>query len=69
MEYETRLYEQAGATGQLEFGDPIGRLRKLRKRKNTRVWAFEGEYWADEVGYYRVVTRPDCPESLRAGGS
>jgi tetratricopeptide (TPR) repeat protein len=69
MQFETRLYEQAAVTGELEFGDRIGKLRKLRKQKSIRVWPFQGEYWADELGYFRVDTRPDCPEDMRVGGS
>ncbi|MBW1877314.1 MAG: hypothetical protein JRJ84_03035 [Deltaproteobacteria bacterium] len=62
LQFETDLYTRAAATGQLEFGDRIGRLRALRKRKGERSWPFEGEYWADEIGYYRVEARSDCPE-------
>jgi len=66
MQYETRLYERASYTGEIEFGDKMGRVRKERKRRNTRTWPFQGEYWADELGYFRYKVRPDCPENLRA---
>jgi tetratricopeptide (TPR) repeat protein len=69
MSYETQLYEKAAATGALEFGDRIGELRKLRKAKGTRVWPFQDEYWADELGYYRYDVRPDCPAGMAAGES
>jgi len=62
LQYEADLYTRAAATGELDFGDRIGRLRALRKRKGERSWPFEGEYWADEIGYYRVEARSDCPE-------
>lgn len=65
MQFETNQLEQASQTGVLEVGDRIGRLRTLRKRPNMRVWPWQGEYWADEVGYYQVLARPDCPENLR----
>jgi tetratricopeptide (TPR) repeat protein len=65
MQYETEQLERASQTGQIETGDRIGRLRKLRKRPDMRVWPWQGEYWADEVGYYQVLARPDCPDSLR----
>lgn len=68
MQYETQLYEQASATGKLDYGDRIGQLRKLRKQKGTRVWPYEGEVWADELGYYRYDARPDCPQSLTPTG-
>lgn len=34
-------------------------------RKGWREWPYEGEVWADEIGYYRVNTMPECPASLR----
>jgi tetratricopeptide (TPR) repeat protein len=67
MNYETALLEKAAATGKLDYGDRIGQLRRLRKKKGIRVWPFEGEYWADEIGYYQINTRPDCPEGMQAG--
>jgi tetratricopeptide (TPR) repeat protein len=62
LQFEADLYTRAAATGELEFGDRIGRLRALRKRRGERSWPFEGEYWADEIGYYRIEARSDCPE-------
>lgn len=67
MQFETRLYEQAANTGRIE--DAKAQVsRKLRVKKGQQVWPFEGEYWADELGYYRIETRSDCPASLQAGG-
>lgn len=65
MQYETAQLERAAQTGQLEQGDRIGQLRKLRQKPGTQMWPWQGEYWADEVGYYNVVSRPDCPDNLR----
>ena len=67
MNYETAMLEKAAATGKLDYGDRIGQLRRLRKKKGIRVWPFQGEYWADEIGYYQLNTRPDCPEGMQAG--
>lgn len=39
--------------------------RTERLRKGWREWPYEGEVWADEIGYYRVSTKPECPASLR----
>jgi len=67
LQLESRLYEQAAATGVLQDvkADRIGKLRNLKKsKKGYQVWPFEGEYWADEVGWYEVHTRSDCPENL-----
>jgi hypothetical protein len=68
LNFEQQLYEKAAATGKLDYGDRIGELRKARKQRGTRVWPYEGEFWADELGYYRYDVRPDCPESMAVGG-
>ncbi len=68
LNLEAQMYEKAAATGKLEYGDPIGRLRKLSKdRVGFRVWPFQGEYWMDELGWYRIDSRPDCPSDMAAG--
>jgi len=64
LNFETQLYEQASQTGTLDIGDKVGKLRKMRKRRGSWVWPFEGEYWADELGWYRVDARPDCPTGM-----
>jgi tetratricopeptide (TPR) repeat protein len=65
---EADLYEKASATGTLDFGDPMGRLRSLKRdKKGYEVWPFQGEYWADELGWYQVDARPDCPEKMAVG--
>lgn len=68
LQFETQLYEKAAVTGQIDYGDRIGQLRKLRKTRGARVWPYQGEYWADELGYYRYDVRPDCPTDMAAGG-
>ena len=68
LNLETEMYEKAAATGKLEFGDKIGKLRQMRKnRKGFRVWPYNGEFWADELGWYKIDARPDCPEAMAAG--
>ncbi len=63
---ESQLYSRAAQGEKIELGDPIGRLRKLRKAGRW-VWPFQGEYWQDELGYYRVDTRSECPADLALG--
>ncbi len=66
---EADLYQRAAATGDLGFGDPTGRLKKLRKEKvGFTVWPFQGEYWQDELGWYQIDDRPDCPSDVQVGG-
>lgn len=66
MQFETRLYEQAAITGKIEDARETV-SRKQRMKKGTQVWPFEGEYWADELGWYRIETKSDCPANLQAG--
>jgi tetratricopeptide (TPR) repeat protein len=65
MQFETAQLERQSVTGVAEVGDRIGQLRKLKSRPGMRAWPWQGEYWADEVGYYQVLARPDCPDALR----
>lgn len=67
MQYETRLLE-AAAAGKPPKPPSNRDLRKAKRAKNTVTWPVEGEYWADEVGYYRYEAKPDCPMSLQDGG-
>jgi len=68
LQMETRLYEMASVTGkQLEKKGQAE--RKRRARRNYQYWPWQGEYWADELGYYRVNAQTDCPVGLRPDGS
>jgi hypothetical protein len=65
---ETKMYERAAATGVLDYGANVDRLKQLRKtKKGFRVWPWQGEYWADELGWYVFSAAPDCPDSMRVG--
>jgi tetratricopeptide (TPR) repeat protein len=64
MQMETRLYERASSMGAI----PEGKRRvsrTVRPKADQRLWPWQGEYWADEVGYYRIDAKPDCPEDMR----
>ncbi|MEO0600478.1 MAG: hypothetical protein AAF211_03525, partial [Myxococcota bacterium] len=62
---EADMLTRAAATGgELETVDNTQRLRKLRKRRGFRPWPWQGEYWADEVGWYVFAARPDCPATM-----
>jgi tetratricopeptide (TPR) repeat protein len=64
LSMETRLYEMAAATGDMaKVRDTVG--RKARVKPGWRAWPYEGEFWADEVGYYRIEAKPDCPAGMR----
>lgn len=66
LKLETRLYEQASMTGKLPDIEKTA-MRRERVRRGYVAWPYEGEYWADEVGYYKVNARPECPEGLMTG--
>jgi len=68
LKFETRLYEQAAVTGGFEDPRALAR-RKLRRAPNQLAWAYEGEHWADELGYYQIDAKPECPASMQAGGN
>jgi hypothetical protein len=64
LRMKTQLFEQAATIGKMpEAERNLG--RKERLRKGWREWPYEGEVWADELGYYRVDAVPECPASMR----
>jgi hypothetical protein len=66
MQMEQRLYEMSAAKGKaIEARETVS--RKKRVKPNQRWWPWEGEYWQDEVGYYRITSKPDCPMGLAVG--
>lgn len=65
LQMESRLYEMASQRKDvLEIERRVSRTERLRK--GYVWWPWEGEYWQDEVGYYRVSAIPECPVGLRA---
>jgi tetratricopeptide (TPR) repeat protein len=66
LRLETKLYEQAARTGEMPDIERTAERRERVRRGFVR-WDFQGEYWADEVGYYRVEALPECPEGLMTG--
>jgi hypothetical protein len=64
IQLEGRLYENAANTGEMDKAKNLV-SRGLKVREGYRYWPFEGELWADEVGWYKIRTKPECPASLR----
>ena len=63
LEMETQMLQRAAVTGELE--DAKRQVKRTKRIKTgDLVWPYEGEYWADEVGYYQVNTKSECPASL-----
>ncbi len=66
LQMESRMYERAANTGAMEKAKATVD-RAVRVREGYRHWPYEGEGWADEIGWLRVDTKAECPESLRTG--
>jgi hypothetical protein len=66
LRLETRLYEQAAGLGKMADAQRLAN-RKLRVPRDKQSWPFQGEFWADELGYFRVTATPQCPQSLMVG--
>lgn len=66
MRLETQLYQQAAAAGELADIEQKAR-RDVRVRKGYVSWPYEGEIWADEIGYVQVNAIPECPQGLMRG--
>jgi tetratricopeptide (TPR) repeat protein len=67
LQMETRLYERAAQIGEMPDAHEVVR-RDFRTRKGQVYWPWQGEYWADEAGYYKFSARPECPSGLTPGG-
>ena len=67
LTYRAQMLERAAATGK-PVDAPVPQRKSSRKdvkkRTDKLIWPFEGEYWADEVGWYRVRTTPECPKEM-----
>ncbi len=66
LQMETRLYERAAAAGEMPDAREVVR-RDFRTRKGQVFWPWQGEYWADEAGYYKFSARPECPSGMTPG--
>ncbi|MEQ1502584.1 MAG: hypothetical protein ABMB14_10150 [Myxococcota bacterium] len=68
LNLEAQMYERAAATGVLDYGSHLAALKDMKKkRRGFHVWPWQGEYWADELGWFVFSARPDCPESMARG--
>jgi tetratricopeptide (TPR) repeat protein len=66
LRLERKLYEQASLTGEMADARSLAQ-RKPRIRKGQRYWPYDGEIWADELGYYRANVKAECPAGLASG--
>jgi hypothetical protein len=61
---ENIRYQVAGGQTSTE-----NRLPASVKPQKMLNWAFDGEFWADEIGNYRSSLRNNCPKSGQAGNN
>lgn len=66
LRLESKLYTQASMGVDITEMDRQTDYKRIRK-SGKRVWAYQGEYWADELGWYRVIATPECPKALQRG--
>lgn len=67
LQMEARFFQRASQTGVMPDARETVR-RGVRTRRNELFWPWQGEYWADEAGYYKLNAAPECPEGLTPGG-
>ncbi len=46
---------------------PVRRAENIRADDEHYMWPFTGEYWKDELGYYRVKVANKCPKNAPEG--
>lgn len=68
LRMQGQLYEMAAVTGKLPSAARKAK-RADRTRRGWREWPYEGEAWADELGYYKIDATPECPASMRRDGN
>jgi tetratricopeptide (TPR) repeat protein len=64
LQMETHFYEAASISGKALSKERTVQ-RKEKVRKGFLYWPWQGEWWADELGYYRVKAVPECPVGMR----
>ena len=63
LDMEGQMLNRAAETGKMEEARRQVK-REKRIQSSELVWEYQGEYWADELGYYRLNTKSDCPASI-----
>lgn len=63
LDLQTQMLNRAAELGKMEEAKRQV-SRSKRRKKNEVVWDYQGEYWADEVGYYQFTVKSECPASM-----
>jgi len=62
--FETAKGEKALLEGNVDVRETLSRQRLSRPEMPTtghEYWPFDGEYWPDEIGYYKYTLKNACP--------
>lgn len=59
-ELKQRILNREAAIGK-ELSTKREAKRKIQAKRNFNVWTYQGEQWADELGYYQIKVPSDCP--------
>ena len=59
-ELKQRILNKEAATGE-RLSAKREAKRKIRTRRDSNVWTYQGEQWADELGYYQIKVPSSCP--------
>jgi len=62
VEYETLVSQKEGITARMrgEFASPTTTVSEITPDDEHYFWPFDGQYWKDELGYYRYKIANRC---------
>jgi len=64
VERQQKMLQRAAVTGKMPEAKRQAKRRFKTQRKHY-VWPHLGEEWADELGYYQVKTKDECPAGFK----
>lgn len=62
-ELKQRILTQAARTGKIPTAKRQAK-RKIKAKRNHNLWTYQGEQWADELGYFQIKVTSECPASF-----
>jgi len=62
-EIKQRILNKEAALGE-RLGSKRQANRKIKKKRGHHTWTYQGEQWADELGYYELKVKSDCPSEF-----
>ena len=62
-EIKQRILNKEAALGE-RLGTKRQAERRIKKKPGHHTWTYQGEQWADELGYYEIKVKSDCPSEF-----